>query len=286
VTAAIDRLVAIMARLRDPRSGCPWDVEQTFATIAPHTIEEAYEVADAIARDDLVGLKEELGDLLLQVVFHARMAEEQGAFDFAAVAEAICDKLVRRHPHVFADARIDTAEAQTQAWERHKQAERAAKAGGDTGVQERPAAGSLHGIALALPALIRAVKLQARAAQVGFDWPDAAGALPKIGEELAELEAEMNTGVGAANLDRLEDELGDLLFACVNVARKLKIDPEAALRRANAKFERRFGRIEARLAANGLAPEAVGLDALERLWLETKAADEPPPPPPPERPPR
>ncbi|MBL8659463.1 MAG: nucleoside triphosphate pyrophosphohydrolase [Rhodospirillales bacterium] len=282
--AGIDRLLAIMARLRHPQDGCPWDVVQTFATIAPHTIEEAYEVADAIGRNDLAGLKEELGDLLLQVVFHARMAEEQGAFDFAAVVAAISDKLVRRHPHVFADAVVESAEAQTLAWEQHKQAERVsqAAASGD------PAAGAsaLHGVALALPALVRAAKLQARAAQVGFDWPDAASALPKIGEELAELASEMGLGISVApvatgdpaaepNHDRLEDELGDLLFACVNVARKLKIDAETALRRANAKFERRFAHIEARLAADGLSAEAVDLVALERLWREAKASERP-----------
>ncbi len=286
-SAGIDRLLTIMARLRDPKAGCPWDVEQTFATIAPHTIEEAYEVADAIGRDDLAGLKEELGDVLLQVVYHARMAEEQGAFDFAAVTAAISDKLVRRHPHVFAGAVVESADAQTLAWEQHKEAERAAKAIA-TGGRDPMAGGSvLQGVARALPALIRAAKLQARAARVGFDWPDAASALPKISEELAELTAEMEremrvgnnynstaTGLpGGTNHDRLEDELGDLLFACVNVARKLKVDAEAALRRASGKFERRFACIEARLAADGLSADAVGLDALERLWLEVKAAE-------------
>ncbi len=190
-SAAIDRLLAIMARLRDPKAGCPWDVLQTFATIAPHTIEEAYEVVDAIGRDDLAGLKEELGDLLLQVVFHARMAEEQGAFDFAAVTAAISDKLVRRHPHVFADAVVESAEAQTLDWERYKEAERAAKAAATGGHDSMIGSSVLHGVASALPALIRAAKLQARAARVGFDWPDAASALPKISEELAELTAEM-----------------------------------------------------------------------------------------------
>jgi ATP diphosphatase len=274
----LDRLLAIMARLRDPAEGCPWDVEQSFASIAPHTIEEAYEVADAIARGDLSGLREELGDLLLQVVFHARMAEEQGTFTFADVAEAICDKLVRRHPHVFADARIDSAEAQTRAWESHKAAERAAKApAADAGQVPE---GTLAGIALALPALLRAAKLQSRAARVGFDWPDVWAALPKINEELAELTAELE-GLGAAGVslesqrDRLEDELGDLLFAAVNVARKLTIDPEAALRRANGKFERRFGAIEARLREHGRTLEGTPLAELDRLWDEVKA-DEPP----------
>jgi MazG family protein len=272
----LDRLLAIMARLRDPAAGCPWDVEQTFASIAPHTIEEAYEVADAIARGDLPGLKEELGDLLLQVVFHARMAEEQGAFAFADVAWTICDKLVRRHPHVFADARVDSAEAQTRAWESHKAAERAAKA---------PAAdasdrveGTLAGIALALPALLRAAKLQSRAARVGFDWPDVFAALPKVGEELAELTAELQgSGEPGASpesrRDRLEDELGDLLFAVVNVARKLKIDPETALRRANGKFERRFAGIEVRLREDGRALEETSTADLDRLWDEVKTEE-------------
>lgn len=265
---AIDRLLEIMARLRDPETGCPWDIEQTFASIAPHTIEEAYEVADAIARGDLIGLKEELGDLLLQVVFHARMAGEQEAFNFADVVEAISEKLIRRHPHVFGSARIDTSAAQTAAWEEHKAAERAAKAAAADA--NAPAGDALHGIAIALPALTRAVKLQARAARVGFDWPDAASALPKIAEEAGELASELATG---ASHDRIEDELGDLLFACANVARKLKIDPEAALRRAGAKFERRFVNIEALLAADGRTPDGVDLAELERLWAETKAAE-------------
>lgn len=261
-TDTIERLLEIMARLRDPRGGCPWDVEQTFASIAPHTIEEAYEVADAISRGDLAGLKEELGDLLLQVVFHAQMAKEQGAFEFGDVVAAISDKLIRRHPHVFAPdvaVRIDSSAAQTAAWEEHKAAERANASGG-----------ALHGIALALPALTRSVKLQARAARVGFDWPDAASALPKITEEADELAREVATG---ASRDRLKDEIGDLLFACVNVARKLKIDPEAALRGAGAKFERRFANIEALLAADGRTPDGVDLAELERLWVEVKAAE-------------
>lgn len=279
MSAPVDRLLAIMARLRDPQAGCPWDVEQTFASIAPHTIEEAYEVADAIARGDLPGLKEELGDLLLQVVFHARMAEEQGAFAFSDVAEAICDKLVRRHPHVFGQARIDSAEAQTRAWESLKAAERAARAeNGDADAHEDAPAGALAGIALALPALLRAAKLQSRAARVGFDWPDATSALPKVREELAELTAELeNDGGGAPDErqrhDRLEDELGDLLFAVVNVARKLKIDPEAALRGANGKFERRFAAIEARLQAQGRSTDSTTLAELDRLWDQVKASE-------------
>lgn len=272
MTASMNRLLEIMARLRDPRDGCPWDVEQTFATIAPHTIEEAYEVADAITRGDLPGLKEELGDLLLQVVFHSRMAEEQGTFAFGDVAGAICDKLVSRHPHVFGEARIDSAEAQTRAWESHKAAERAAKAGG---ADDDAVPSTLAGIALALPALIRALKLQSRAARVGFDWPDAASALPKVGEELAELTAEIEGEAGepGSNRDRLEDELGDLLFAVVNVARKLKIDPEGALRRANGKFERRFAGIEARLRVAGRTADGATLEELDRLWNEIKASE-------------
>lgn len=274
----IERLLNIMARLRDVRAGCPWDIEQTFTSIAPHTIEEAYEVADAIARGDLAGLKEELGDLLLQVVFHAQMAKEQGDFEFADVVEAISEKLIRRHPHifardVFASARVDTSAAQTAAWEDHKAAERVARAeiaeGRTPGADPR-SGGALHGVAMALPALTRAVKLQARAARVGFDWPDVASALPKIAEEAGELAREVASG---ADHDRLEDELGDLLFACANVARKLNIDPEAALRRAGRKFERRFANIEALLAADGRTPDSADLAELEGLWVKTKASE-------------
>jgi MazG family protein len=250
----IDRLLAIMARLRDPERGCPWDREQDFATIAPYTIEEAYEVADAIARGDRAALKDELGDLLLQVVFHARMAEEEGAFAFDDVAAAICDKMVRRHPHVFGDAEIASAAAQNEAWEAHKAAER--RAGG--------AGGSvLDGIALAYPALLRAGKVARRAARIGFDWSDARAVLPKIAEELAEVERELEDGDKA----RLEDEIGDLLYAVANLARKLDIEPETALRRATAKFERRFRRLEARAAPGS------DLDTLEALWQQVKAEE-------------
>ena len=259
----IDRLLAIMARLRDPERGCPWDREQDFATIAPYTIEEAYEVADAIERGDRAALKDELGDLLFQVVFHARMAEEEGSFAFADVAAAIADKMVRRHPHVFAEARIADAAAQTEAWEAHKAAERRAKGGADGGGAESV----LDGVALALPALLRAAKLGRRAARIGFDWPDAASVVDKVREELAEIEAEMRSGAGR---ERLEDELGDLLFAAAQLARKLDIEPESALRRASAKFERRFRRVECLAAERGAGHD---LGALEALWQEIKRAE-------------
>jgi MazG family protein len=252
---AIDRLLAIMARLRDPECGCPWDREQDFASIAPYTIEEAYEVVDAIERGDMAALKDELGDLLLQVVFHARMAEEAGEFAFADVAEAISDKMVRRHPHVFGDAKIGSVAAQNEAWEAHKAAERAAHGGGDS---------VLDGIALAFPALLRAAKISKRAARIGFDWPDARGVVAKVTEEVAELNVEIDAGAGR---DRLEDEVGDLLFAAANLARKLDIEPETALRRATAKFERRFRKVEALAAQRGIGRD---LAALEALWQHVK----------------
>jgi MazG family protein len=254
---SIDALLALMRTLREP-GGCPWDREQNFATIAPYTIEEAYEVADAVERGDMTALKDELGDLLFQVVFHARMAEEAGHFDFDDVANAISDKMIRRHPHVFGDAEIRSAAAQTEAWEAHKAAERAASGG---------AVSVLDGVALAYPALLRAAKVSRRAARIGFDWPDAPSVIAKIEEEVAEIEAEMRDG-GAP--DRLEDEVGDLLFAAANLARKLGIEPEAALRRATAKFERRFRQVE-RLAAERGAEQH--LDALETLWQEVKRAE-------------
>jgi MazG family protein len=263
----IDRLLAVMARLRDPKSGCPWDVQQDFASIAPYTIEEAYEVADAIARDDLEGLRDELGDLLLQVVFHARMAEEARKFDFDDVAQAIADKMIRRHPHVFGAEIIGGVEAQRVAWESHKADERAAKS--KRGGKAQPAS-ALDGVALALPALLRAQKLQRRAARVGFDWVEAAPILAKIEEELAELRAEMAQARGDERPRRLADELGDLLFSVVNLARRLELDPEAALRGANAKFERRFRRIEELLRAEGKTAERAGLDAMEAHWRQAK----------------
>jgi ATP diphosphatase len=256
------RLLAVMAWLRDRRHGCPWDVEQTFRTIAPYTIEEAYEVADAIDRDDLGALKEELGDLLLQVVYHAQMAHESGAFGFADVASAIADKMVDRHPHVFGDARVATAEAQTVSWEARKAIERAAKRAG------AEPAGALDGVARALPALLRAEKIQKRAARVGFDWKQTDPVIDKIEEELGELRAELEAG--DVDQARLTDELGDVLFAVANLARHCKIDPEAALRATNDKFERRFRHIERRLAEAGRKPADATLEEMEALWQEAK----------------
>lgn len=263
--APIDRLLAIMARLRDPERGCPWDLEQDFASIAPHTIEEAYEVADAIERRDMAHLKDELGDLLFQVVFYAQMSREAGGFDFDAVADAISDKMIRRHPHVFGEARIDGAAAQTVAWEAQKEAERRALAD-----SAGAAPSALDGVIAGLPALLRAVKLQKRAARVGFDWPEATQVLDKIAEEVAEIRHEMTAGGGR---ERLRDEVGDLLFAVVNLARHLEVDPEGALRGANAKFERRFHRIEALLSAAGREARDASLDELETLWLQAKAEE-------------
>lgn len=256
----IDRLLAIMATLRDPERGCAWDREQTFATIAPYTIEEAYEVAEAIDHGDMPALKDELGDLLFQVVFYAQMAREQGDFDFDAIATAIADKMVRRHPHVFADAGARDAAEQTRAWEATKAEERAAK-GTDS---------VLDGVARTLPPMTRALKLQNRAARVGFDWADATDVVAKIREEVTEIQHEIT--IGAAH-DRLEDEMGDVLFACVNLARKLNIDPERALKRANGKFDRRFRYIEARLRVQGRLPEDATLDEMEALWVAAKAEE-------------
>jgi ATP diphosphatase len=260
------RLLDIMARLRDPERGCPWDREQSFATIAPYTIEEAYEVAEACERGDMAALKDELGDLLFQVVFHARMAEEAGAFAFNDVARAIAEKMLRRHPHVFADAVISDAAAQTVAWEEHKAAERRAKAAADGNAP----ASALDGVGESLPALTRAAKLQARAARVGFDWATPPPILDKIEEELHELREAM--GEGAAP-EALEDEMGDLLFAAVNLARRLSIDPEQALRRASRKFDRRFRRVEALLAQEGRTPSTATLDEMEEKWQEAKAEE-------------
>ncbi len=261
---ALDKLLAVMDRLRDPETGCPWDREQDFATIAPYTIEEAYEVADAIAQNDLDALKDELGDLLFQVVFHARLAKERNAFDFEAVASHIADKMIRRHPHVFADAEISDVETQSVSWEAQKAAERAAKAK-HTGA----APGLLDGVPLALPELSRAAKLQKRAAHAGFDWPDLAPVFAKIDEEIAEVSAEIERQPRDPN--RLEDEIGDLLFVAANLARHLAIDPETALRRSNAKFERRFRAIEAEYAARDDDPAAATLDELDAAWERAKA---------------
>jgi ATP diphosphatase len=257
--SSITRLLDIMARLRNPQRGCPWDLEQTFRTIAPYTIEEAYEVADAIERDDLASLRGELGDLLFQVVFHAQMASERGAFAFDDVVAAICDKLERRHPHVFGDARIDSAAAQTVAWEEQKRLER-----------ERAGASVLDDVPLALPALTRANKLGKRAALVGFEWPDVAGALDKLDEELGELRKEVAEEAGEA---AIANELGDVLFCVVNVCRYLRIDPETALRAANTKFERRFGYVERRLREQGRRVGEATLEEMDRLWDEGKAKE-------------
>jgi nucleoside triphosphate diphosphatase len=253
--AGLPRLAAIMARLRAPVGGCPWDLEQDFDTIAPYTIEEAYEVADAIARRDWAGLRGELGDLLFQSVYHAQMAAEAGHFTLDDVIRGICDKMIARHPHVFGDAGTRTAEAQTAAWEAQKAAERAARAQG----------GVLDDVPLALPALTRAVKLQNRAARVGFDWPEVVQVVDKIAEEAREL-------TQAPEAERLE-EFGDLMFVMANLARHLRIDPEEALRAANAKFTRRFAYVEARLAEAGRRPQDSDLAEMDALWNAAKAAE-------------
>jgi ATP diphosphatase len=258
----IARLIEIMAALRTPGSGCPWDLEQNFATIAPYTLEEAYEVADAIARGDLAHLRDELGDLLLQVVFHARMAQEQGAFDFGDVVRAITEKLLRRHPHVFGAERGATPDEVKVLWERIKAEERAAR-------PPSGPAGALAGVPVALPALTRALKLQAKAGQVGFDWNDPLAVLAKIREEADEIEAEMKAGPSA----RTVAEVGDLLFAVVNLARHLGADPEGALRAANVKFERRFASIEQALAERGKTPSDSTLAEMDALWDAAKAAE-------------
>jgi MazG family protein len=256
---ATQAVLDVMAKLRDPNGGCPWDVEQNFRTIAPYTIEEAYEVADAIERQDMPALKEELGDLLFQIAFHARMAEEQGAFDFADVAQALADKMIERHPHVFStegDGR--TADQQTVAWETLKAEKRAAKG----------AASLLDDVAMALPALQRAETLTKRAARINFDWPTPEPVLEKLEEELAELKQARADG----DQEHIAEEMGDILFVMANLARKLKVDPEDALRRANAKFTRRFQYIETKLAEQGrTGPQP--LDDMEALWLEAKRAE-------------
>ena len=258
----MDRLVEIMATLRDPNGGCPWDVEQTFATIAPHTIEEAYEVADAIEQNDMDSLKDELGDLLFQSVFHAQMAKELNEFSFDDVVNGVIDKMIRRHPHVFGDQLIKTADEQTASWEDIKATERETKLGAADD-------SALAGLTSGLPALIRAEKLQKRAARVGFDWPEVAPIFDKLREETAELQVEIDTEGGEA---RLTDELGDLLFVCVNLARKLNIDAETALRGANFKFETRFRNMEEALKGIGCGLKGMELDAMEEVWQATKKA--------------
>ena len=261
----IARLIEIMTALRTPVTGCPWDLEQNFSTIAPYTIEEAYEVADAIQRGDLQDLRDELGDLLLQVVFHARMAQEQGAFDFGGVVEAVTSKMIRRHPHVFGDACGQDTQAVNAQWERIKAEERAAKA--ERQPPKPPSA--LDGVPVALPALTRALKLQQKAGRVGFDWNDPRAVLAKIREEADEIEAELDR---AQNEDAAA-EVGDLLFAVVNLARHLEADPEAVLRATNAKFERRFTAIEAALAAQGRKPQDATLSEMDALWDQAKKAE-------------
>jgi nucleoside triphosphate diphosphatase len=260
---AIAQLLEVMARLRNPDGGCPWDLEQTFATIAPYTIEEAYEVADAIEGGDPAHLRDELGDLLFQVVFHARMAEERGWFDFDSVAAAIHDKLVRRHPHVFAGAQFATDTEVSANWENQKARER------DEAAKRRGEGTSVLGdVPKALPALTRAAKLGKRASRVGFDWPDARGTREKVNEELAELDA----AAASSDTDAMSDELGDVLFTLVNLGRKLDLDAEEALRAANAKFERRFRHMESLARARGLGLEGLSPAAWDALWVESKRA--------------
>ncbi|MFD3189701.1 nucleoside triphosphate pyrophosphohydrolase [Sedimentitalea sp. HM32M-2] len=258
--AGIERLLQIMRRLRDPETGCPWDIEQDFASIAPYTIEEAYEVADAIDRSAWDEMEGELGDLLLQTVYHTQMGEEAGHFSFQSVVRSISDKMVARHPHVFGDeSRDKTAQQQTADWEAIKAAERSGKS----------QTGALDGVAVGLPALLRAYKLQKRAARVGFDWPDASHVLDKITEECAELVEARDE----MQPDRIEEEFGDLLFVMANLARHLDIEPEAALRRANAKFIRRFQGVENRLAAMGKRPEDSDLAEMDALWDAVKRGE-------------
>jgi len=254
----IGDLLTLMATLRDPQRGCPWDRKQTFKTIAPYTLEEAFEVADAIEQNDMPSLREELGDLLFQVVFHSRMAEEAGHFAFSDVVEAITEKMIRRHPHVFAGAQVADAEEQTRRWEAQKAAERSAKSSGETSL--------LDGVALGLPALTRAEKLQKRAARGGFDWPEIKGVIAKVQEELREVEDELSRGDNEA----LQGEIGDLLFSVVNLARHSGVDAEHALRAANLKFERRFRAVERGMAAQGRAVSECSLDELDAEWDKVK----------------
>jgi len=261
----VSDLLEIMRRLRDPERGCPWDLEQTFATIVPHTIEEAYEVADCIERGDLVELTGELGDLLFQVVFYAQIASEQGVFGFDDIVDAIANKLIERHPHVFADASVSDAAEQTRRWEAAKAAERAAR---------DESAKILDGIPRGLPALTRARKLQQRAAAVGFDWPDSADVRAKVSEEFAEVE----TAIAGGEQAEVEEEIGDLLFACVNWARHFGVDPESALRAASRKFERRFGYVEQSLTDSGSSVAGATLETMDGLWEDAKAIERGEPP--------
>jgi ATP diphosphatase len=267
----IAMLLAIMAALRTPETGCPWDLEQDFGSIAPYTVEEAYEVADAIARGDFADLRDELGDLLLQVVFHARMAQEQGRFDFGGVVEAITAKLIRRHPHVFGEAQNLPPDAVKRLWGEIKAQEKAERRAqrATQGLAEEPHDGVLGGVPVAMPALVRAVKLQAKASSVGFDWNDARAVLDKLREELGEIEDALDAG----DQEGVRDEVGDMLFALANLARHLDVDPERALAGTNAKFQRRFAAIEAGLAAVGKTPAQAALDEMEALWMAAKEAE-------------
>ncbi len=258
MTSQIDQLISIMAKLRDPKEGCPWDLEQDFSTIAPHTIEEAYEVADAIEKNNLSELKDELGDLLFQVIFYSQLAKEIKAFDFEAVVRSINEKMIRRHPHVFGDTEIKDAESQTKAWEEQKAAER--QNDQSNGLK----ASALEGVINGLPALTRAAKLQKRAARVGFDWPDTAQIFDKINEEIDEVRHEIEN---KGSKERVSEEIGDLLFACTNLARKLDIDPETSLRLGNSKFEKRFRRMEALM---DMDLENASLDEMEAHWQQVK----------------
>lgn len=263
----ICRLIEIMAALRTPGTGCPWDLEQDFSTIAPYTIEEAYEVADAIERGDMADLKLELGDLLLQSVYHARMAEEAGLFDFGDVVEAVTRKMIRRHPHVFGDEDARSAGMAKGTWERIKAEERAERQALHPGSSAASETGLLDGIPAALPGLMAAVKLQAKASKVGFDWDDPGAVIAKLREELDEVEAELDS----ANQQRLAEEVGDLLFAIANLARHLQLDPEGAIRSANAKFRRRFAYIESHVLEAGMTMDEADLETMETLWQESKA---------------
>lgn len=256
----IEALLEVMSRLRDPDNGCPWDIQQSFHTIYPYTIEEAYEVADAIERGDLEELKDELGDLLFQVVFHSQMAKEQGGFEFQDVVAAIVDKMISRHPHVFADVQIADAEAQTEAWEHHKAKERALKS-------KQQKNSSLDGVTLGLPALLRAQKLQKRAAKTGFDWTELEGVIGKVYEELEELKIELGQ---PAPEQKIEEELGDLLFSCVNLARHLGLDAEQALYQSNRKFERRFRSMEDLASKQSVALQELPMEQLDQLWDKVK----------------
>lgn len=263
MSAAIDRLVQVMARLRNPNGGCPWDLEQSFKTIAPHTLEETYEVIEAIEQNDTKAMKDELGDLLFQIIFHAQMGSEANLFTLDEIATHVTDKMIERHPHVFGDRNVDTAQGVVTNWENDKAKKREAAANG------KPVS-ALDGVTTALPASTRAVKLQNRAARVGFDWPDARDIIAKIREEITELENEIDA---KDNHDAVEDEFGDVFFAVINLARRLKVDPETALRRTNRKFESRFRGIEQKLAAQGRDIQNATLDEMEKIWNEVKAEE-------------